>query len=483
MNETIFKGIEDCYVRNKFSRGGEKVNVLEQIQLLEDKKISTTTGDTLYHLAARYLDLDTINYLHQEGIKPRTNDRDQTPLHYLVQAHTNEKDYAALAEAIYKCTMALIKAGVNPKKKNQEGIPAYWKAGEAACYPFIQAMADTDIKVDQIGEEGKNLLHVLCYRLVHRKNIEGVVEATGKTIQVILAHQLLDPEDKDIFDRTPIYYAQSADVKEIAAILSGDALALVTGGMDLNQAVLNRDLQAVQALLNNGEDINQLFDSNGRSALMLACEYPNPEMVELLLKHQVDVNLKSGANGTTAVYYLLEKAIYNLGRGVQGGQTDRVIRQIFQLLLDSDLQVNDTIHQHDGTTALMHLVRNQQLSGLMNSMVEDLIDADCNLNQTNNSGQTALMLFAFAGNEDRDDIVELLLDNDVDISLLDKESNTALMYAALNHNAMSAKKIGTLLLDADASIINQVNNQGKTALDLAVEQNNEALVKVILNKM
>lgn len=483
MNESLFKEIEDLYIGNKFSRGGEKVNILAHIKSVEDLKITTPIGDTCYHLAARYLDLETIQYLHQEGIKPRANDRDQTPLHYLAQAHTNEKEYANSAEAIYNCTMALIKAGVNPKKKNQEGIPAYWKAGEAACYPFIQAMADANIKVDQVGEEGKNLLHVLCSRLVHRKNIAGVIEATGKTIQLILDSQSIDPEDQDIFNRKPIYYAQQADVKEIAAILYGDESALITGGMDLHQAVLNRDLNAVEALLQQGEDINQVSDHFGKTALMLACEYPHPEMVQLLVNYQADINLKLGTNGTTAVYYLLEKAIYNLGRGVQGGQPDRVIRQIFQLLLDHDLQVNDTIHQHDGTTALMHLVSNQQLAGLMNSMAEDLIDAACNINQTNNSGQTALMLSAFTGNEDRDNIVELLLDNDANTSLLDKESHTALMYAALNHNAMSAKKIGTLLLHADASMIHQVNNQGKTALDIAIEHNNEALVKVILNKM
>ena len=75
-----------------------------------------------------------------------------------------------------------------------------------------------------------------------------------------------------------------------------------------------------------------------------------------------------------------------------------------------------------------------------------------------------------------------LLENDADVNARDSEGNTALHYAAHNPSKNAAKTMCELLLDfkADADI---ANNAGKTAMDIAVETENEPLVKVLLNRV
>jgi ankyrin repeat protein len=74
----------------------------------------------------------------------------------------------------------------------------------------------------------------------------------------------------------------------------------------------------------------------------------------------------------------------------------------------------------------------------------------------------------------------LLLDSNAETKYADKYGNTALMYAAANADKMSAKKLVSLMLDKDCSIVGQVNNVGQTAMDMAIKNDNEAVVKLLL---
>jgi ankyrin repeat protein len=75
-----------------------------------------------------------------------------------------------------------------------------------------------------------------------------------------------------------------------------------------------------------------------------------------------------------------------------------------------------------------------------------------------------------------------LLERGVNVAAADQDGNTALHYAAKNRNKNGAKTLCDMLLEfgADASV---VNNAGKAALDIATEQDNEPLVKLLLSKM
>ena len=66
-----------------------------------------------------------------------------------------------------------------------------------------------------------------------------------------------------------------------------------------------------------------------------------------------------------------------------------------------------------------------------------------------------------------------------DINAKDKWGNTLLHYIA-GSSQRGAKKAVGLVMDFGKPDVNAVNNEGKTALDIATEKNDESLVKFLL---
>jgi ankyrin repeat protein len=295
-------------------------------------------------------------------------------------------------------------------------------------------------------------------------------------VRILLEKGGIDIEDKDVFGITPLIYAQRSGVKEVAALISGNESDVATGGMTIHQAVLNRDATAVEALIKAGADLNEISDEYRRTPLMLACEYPSEPLVQLLAEGGADVNFKTG-NGETAVYYLLTKALYNLGRGMSQYNKDIVI--MFKFLLKNGLDTNAAI-DNEGNTALNLLCQAGYLADLNTILAEELIDAGADINKPNQLGKTPLMSFAERGDETKYNIAELLLDNGADVNYIDQLGNTALIYAAGNPDHMSAKRIISLILERDKSTLERVNNAGQSAMDAAIEKNNEAAVKKLM---
>lgn len=79
--------------------------------------------------------------------------------------------------------------------------------------------------------------------------------------------------------------------------------------------------------------------------------------------------------------------------------------------------------------------------------------------------------------------VELLLKNGADVGSIDKNGYTVLMYTALNTESGVALEIAKLLYDFGDVKISYINNDEQSAMDIAVENNNENLVNWLLTKI
>ena len=475
-----FNEIKDAYQRNMFAAEADKVDMLSLYKQLPDINITSEYEESLYHLAARFTDAEAIRFLKETGLKPAVDKYGNTALHALTNTRFDFDDpkLEEKAAKIYDTTQALLDAGVNPKKKNDSGKLPYFEAGLLYMYPFLEAMGEAGVRMDVTESGGMNLLHVICDKLGNRKDIKGAIPAVMKTVRVLLEKGGIDIEDKDVFGTTPLTYAQRSGVKEVAALISGDESDVATGGMTIHEAVLNRDAAAVEALIKAGVDLNEVADQWRRTPLMLACEYASEPLVKLLAEGGADVNFKAG-NGETAVYYLLTKAMSNLGRGMS--QSSKDVVKMLQVLLANGLNVDAAI-DNEGNTALNLLCQaGYYLADLNAPLAEELIDGGADINQPNQSGKTPLMSFAERGNEMKYGIAELLLDNNADVTYVDQSGNTALIYAAGNADQMSGKRIVSLILEKDRSTLDRVNNAGQTAMDVAIQQNNEAVVKQFMN--
>lgn len=477
--------LESAYRQNMFASGGDrKETLLELYKELDDKGITGDSEKNLYHLAASYFDYLAVEYLASEGVKSRPDEYNNTPLHDAAASpYGNDKNnFSKMDEQIYRTAKALINAGVNPKKKNDDGSIAYVKAALSGNYPLLRAVAEADVKMDAVVGEGKNLISKICDTLYHRKNIAGEKENAYETIKILLASGV-DPEDKDIFDRDAIYYAQRSEVKEIAALVSGaedDETAVKTGGQTLTRAILNNDMEAVQALLESGANPDEVEEQE-RTPLMWACEYPNPELVKLLLKYKGNPNYTVGETGMTALSYLLTTSIQHIRSG-SPQEIRKTYTSILRALFDAKLNADASLDA-EGNTALIYVANMDYFAGLNNALAEELIEGGADVNKANLKGETPLMVFAWRGDEQEHGIAELLLDSGADPTLADKASNTALMYAAANNNKASGKKIAELILEAGYKNLERVNNAGQSAMDIAVHNQNEALVKLLITNM
>jgi ankyrin repeat protein len=475
-----FNDIRDSYQRNMFAAQAEQVDVLGLYKQLPDITITGDYEENLYHLAARYTDAEAILFLKEAGLRTEADKYGNTALHALINTRFDYDDpkLEDKAARISTTARALLDAGINPKKKNDSGKLAYFEAGLLYMYPFLEVMGEAGVRMDATESGGMNLCHVICDKLGNRKDIKGAIPAVMKTIRVLIEKGGIDLEDKDVFGTTALTYAQRSGVKEVAALLSGNENDVSTGGMTIHEAVLNRDPTAVAALIQRGVDLNEISDHYRRTPLMLACEYASEPLVTLLAEGGADVNFKSGS-GDTAVTFLINKAINNLGRGMS--QHTKDIVKMLEVLLSNGLDVKATI-DNEGNTALNLVCQARHYLADLNSLLaETLVDAKSDINQPNQMGKTPLMSFAVGGNEQKYGIAELLLDNNADVNYVDQSGNTALIYAAENPDQMSGKRIVSLILKKDSSSLDRVNNTGMTAMDMAIHHNNEAVVKQLMN--
>ncbi|MFV0480983.1 MAG: ankyrin repeat domain-containing protein [Campylobacteraceae bacterium] len=474
-----FKTINDTYMKNMFSK--DSVDMLPLYVNIEDLNEVNASEEGFYHLAAKYFDYKAIEFLTSKNARAKTDKYGNTPFHSLIKSpHFNDITKIELKkDEIYKTTKALLNAKVNPKKKNDSEESAIYLGGEKCIYPFIEALCDDGVKMDVVGAEQKNLLHKITSIASHRKDVRGFLPNAINTIKILLTKGGLDKEDKDVFGTDALTYAQRSGVKEIIALFSDEGDT--TLGFDIVKAVLNKNIESLNAHIKNGVDLNYISDEFGKTALMMACEYPSLEIVKILINANVDVNFKNG-DENTAVFFLLKNGLTNLNRGVAGGQDVKTITKILTELVENGLHVNDTIDK-SLNTALNFISQAGYLASLNYNLADELVSANCDINKVNSDGISPLMSFAKFGDENKFGIAELLLDNKADTNLIDSYGNTALIYAASNTNQASGVKIAKLILENDTSSINAVNNNKESALDLAVKNNNEALVKVLLENM
>lgn len=226
-------------------------------------------------------------------------------------------------------------------------------------------------------------------------------------------------------------------------------------------------------------------NSYALSPLGIACHILDLESVELLLKNGANPNLKNN-DGETAlanwfkwngsIYFSTEKAKEN------------TINKIMSLLLEYGLNINDAI-DNESNNLLIKASEYLSISSISNGksipseVIKFLLKNKVNINLTNIERQTALMILCKTVFRDGVDWVIELLENGADVGSIDKNGYTVLMYTALNTESGVALEIAKLLYDFGDIKISYVNNDGQSAMDIAVENNNENLVNWLLIKI
>jgi ankyrin repeat protein len=447
-------------------------------------------GRELIFLAADYAHHEALTFLIEAGASPAiADDYGFTPLHYLARQEES-RYYPKPRGAVSACTELLLDNNVSYLRKDEnEKMTCYHYAARNGMAEMVEALAHRGAKLSLTDKDGNTGIHIACDYV---NTAPDLAEEYFRVVRAF-AEGGVDKDEKNSYDQSALDLAVKNGAKKIAAYLSGDltedadASAVAAGGMTLHQAAEKGDAEAIHAIAGAGADLNALKDdaehrSGGCTALAIACAYLQPRAVEALLANGADPSFKDG-KGRTAASFLVSGLQASLHSGVFN---ENRIPKILGDMLSAGMSIDETVNDDADTLLILACKSSRDKSYNNRSAKGDVIDAALAkgpaLNLSNRFGETALMHACARDFDMMENIQTALLERGADVSASDQNGDTALHYAARNDDKNGAKVLCDMLLDFGAAA-DAVNNAGKTALDIATENGNEPLVKLLLTKM
>ena len=227
----------------------------------------------------------------------------------------------------------------------------------------------------------------------------------------------------------------------------------VKGGDELTtfiEAIISDEYDGVVDFIDNGMNVNQQEPVSGYTPLIYAIKLSEPDMVDLLLAYQADVNITDNNNKSPLLYAI-----------------ERQNRDIIRLLLNHNADVNK--EDDKGKTPLMYAIQHNDIQTILDLGVIDDLDP----NQGDTNGVTPLM---YAVHKQNPQIIFILLDDlQVDINKKDNHGHTALMYAT------RTKPDLVILLAENGADLNTTDRHGFTALNHAIYKQDPNIVTILID--
>ncbi|XP_044738611.1 ankyrin-1-like isoform X4 [Chrysoperla carnea] len=357
-----------------------------------------------------------------------------TPLHFAVKNGDIE---------IIK--MLLVR-GANINAQNIFGVTPLHEAIENNDQEIIELLLKHEADVNVKNRYGRTPLYDAI-----KNNRLGITE-------LLLKHEA-DVNVKNWFGQTPLYNAIQNNRLEITELLLKHKSDINAIGIDrktpLFNAIEKENLKITKLLLDNGANVKDF-----PKLLNIAVNRGCTEIVELLLQHNANVNVKN-RYGQTPLYDAI--------------QNNRL--EITELLLKHKSDIN--AEGKNRKTPLFYAIENQNLK-----ITKLLLDNGANVKDYPE-------LLNIAVKRECPEIVELLLQHNADVNATDINGNTALLltvsdcyedsYKSLDRDSYVniKRKITKLLLNHGANVDAQTRG-GKTPLHFAVYNGYSQVVEVLL---
>ena len=497
--------------------------------VLLDSRDEIHKNNTPLHTACYFADITAVGILQERGADTNAkNDDGDTPLCILARRNPCQDDavFADIAEVL------LSKGARVPQSGKHTTVLI--EAVRNRHFLMADVILMSGNRIDSSDRNGDNVLHILCQsagliaseiksrqkriadfseRWYSEKskqetydeleNLQELDRQCCHTARLILESGQVDPEEKNNSGKTPFDIAVEGGARQIEALLSGqesetDGLAALTGGLDIFQALWNKDETALDALLRSGAETQticedeKLFDFKGKSPLGCALLWANYSAAEMLLRGGANPNFKDSEEQTAFAVWMNKRN--------HSSENKEQCLHFLQCLTECGWKPEDPADK-EGNTALSVACRGAGYeSGVW--AIRYLVENGADVNAANMQGQTPAMnlyggcfwngnipriaalprFYPYGGRvctEEDAETLEILLEAGADINAKDKWGNTLLHYIA-GSSTRGAKEAAALVTDFGTPDVNVMNNEGKTALDIAAEKNDETLVKFLL---
>jgi len=479
-----------------------------------------------------YANVDMIEHFTSIDWEPRRveDNYKNNLLHFLANNDVSFKDKVD----IEKATKVLLDAKVSPLRKNDRGETALMLAAKVGCFEMLAVCEENKKKTDLVDSKGNTLLHILAdasgsyvsslgyakrdleknledtsfdpnadYQVRQRERLKLNYETEQNNLNrlVKFAEMCLqfghDPFIKNGRDETAIDIAVRKKSKMIGALLNGadfnDAekkeLLISAGGQDVYQACMNDDVEAILALIELGTSLDSEYDKErhkfqGMLPLSIAVTNHNAECVAALLKGGANAMLHDSKSWHPLRYlYSTESSLMTNSNDFKNKAFSKILKSFIETNYDIDCLLDD-----DENTLLTLSAKNADSLTMYNShtiaktIIEEAIYANADLDKTNVEGICALMYLCTSSADRAESQLLTLLEEGASTDMKDKNGKTVLMYAVCNKDKTTAKTYCELIEQFGDLLINDKDNSEKSALEYAVELDNENLVGWLLER-
>lgn len=478
---------EDCrvyvdvpdYLGNTALHYASREGHLEVVQLLmrrgADPNMENNEGCTVLVMAVRHERLEVVKHLLSNGANVNANTRFDE---HLVRAF---KKAISGRESALSCAVRL---------GNESLMDELLKSG---------AMVNEQFSLPIHNAVKKGDLTLIMKLLEHKVNLDGkdIQGLSPLNLAILLGkdemvEMLLDmgvQRDYSAGDKSSLFVAFQNGQTEIAKLLykrgayitfdeiestfefeigcdSDSAKFNSSTGMKgslIHKAVIDRNTEMVQLLVERGIDVSSKTANGGQTPLILATQRQLIPLVELLMTNgDAALHLRDD-RGKTPMYYS------TIGDGSV---------EICKIFLDTGLPVNNIVCTETNRTALHSAVcsHNKELIELLVLKGADLSAKDC-------KGNAPFHLLLENGSNVNDGnlifLVKTLIEHGADTKLANSQSETPLEIAIKKCSTNFVKSCLEEWFEIDPNDVILV----KSLLTKLVQNNHESLVKIVLNKV
>lgn len=351
-----------------------------------------------------------------------------------------------------KTVVEMLDKRVNMNLKDEDGYTALSHAASNGHTDIVRLLIAEKADVNTKNNSYKDYSNAGS-REYYSYCTETPLMLAAKNGHVEIVRMLIDAganvNARNTYNATALMYAVQKSNFEIVRLL-------VQAQADVNAKTLNNSSRETESneygIIENG--YNGAY--YGESVLMKACRVGNLQIVEFLVDSKANVKDVDARGSTTLIM-----ASYH-------GHTELV-----KYLISKRVQINaHNIKSGSGATALMFAAEKGYTE-----VVALLLNAKANVNIEGPYRYTALLLAVWDGHTE---IARLLIKSKANVNAMSDSYNYKDYTALMRASEKGYNEIASLLIDAKANT-DFIDNEGYTALRLAIENDNRDIAQMLRN--